>query len=324
MGFVKVVKNKAYYKRYQTKYRRRREGKTNFRQRRGMVKQDKNKYNAAKYRLVARFTNKRCICQIVYSTIEGDRVLCRADSTELPRYGVKAGFTNYAAAYATGLLVGRRMLAKVGLDKDFVGVDDEDKIGEEYHVEEEDNERRPFKVLMDIGLASITKGARVFGCLKGAVDSGLHVPHSIKNFPGYTPPEDKGAEAEYDAEEHSSRIFGEHVANYMRDLKEEDPEQYERQFGQYVKNDIDADDLDDMYTKCHEAIRADPSFTKKTKRVVKNQRIGNIIKTDGGNEYTRAVKKSLSERRARVATLISAARARMLKAAENAEEEEEE
>lgn len=322
MGFVKVVKNKAYYKRYQTKYRRRREGKTNYRQRRGMVKQDKNKYNAAKYRLVARFTNKRCICQIVYSTIEGDRVMAQANSHELPRYGVKAGFTNYAAAYCTGLLVGRRMLQKVGLDKDFVGVDDEDKIGEEYHIEEEDNERAPFKVLNDIGLASITKGARVFGCLKGAVDSGLHIPHSIKNFPGYTPPEDKGAEAEYDAEEHSARIFGEHVATYMRDLEEEDKEQYERQFAHYIKNDISADDLDDMYTKCHESIRADPSFTKKTKRDVKNQRCGNVIKTDGGNEYTRMQKKSLSERRARVAQLIRNAALRLANAQNDEEEEE--
>ena len=33
--FVKVVKNKAYYMRYQVKFRRRRAGKTDYQQRRG-------------------------------------------------------------------------------------------------------------------------------------------------------------------------------------------------------------------------------------------------------------------------------------------------
>nr|P19949.2 RecName: Full=Large ribosomal subunit protein uL18; AltName: Full=60S ribosomal protein L5 [Oryctolagus cuniculus] len=44
-GFVKVVKNKAYFKRYQVKFRRRREGKTDYYARKRLVIQDKNKYN---------------------------------------------------------------------------------------------------------------------------------------------------------------------------------------------------------------------------------------------------------------------------------------
>lgn len=40
-------------------------------------------------------------------------------SSELPRYGLKMGLTNYAAAYCTGLLVARRMLNKLGLDKHY-------------------------------------------------------------------------------------------------------------------------------------------------------------------------------------------------------------
>lgn len=36
--------------------------------------------------------------------------MCQASSTELPRYGVKVGLKNYAAAYCTGLLVARRLL----------------------------------------------------------------------------------------------------------------------------------------------------------------------------------------------------------------------
>lgn len=42
-----------------------------------------------------------------------------ACSSELPRYGLKVGLTNYAAAYCTGLLVARRMLNKLGLDKHY-------------------------------------------------------------------------------------------------------------------------------------------------------------------------------------------------------------
>lgn len=49
------------------------------------------------------------VVQIVYSRIEGDKVLCAAYSHELPNYGVKVGLTNYAAAYCTGLLLARRV-----------------------------------------------------------------------------------------------------------------------------------------------------------------------------------------------------------------------
>ena len=63
MAFVKVLKNAAYFKRFQVARRRRREGKTDYHARRRMVRQDKNKLNNHKYRLVVRVTNRRCICQ---------------------------------------------------------------------------------------------------------------------------------------------------------------------------------------------------------------------------------------------------------------------
>ena len=50
MPFVKIVKNKAYFKRFQVKFRRRREGKTDYFARKRLVVQDKNKYNTPKYR----------------------------------------------------------------------------------------------------------------------------------------------------------------------------------------------------------------------------------------------------------------------------------
>eukprot|EP01079_Euglenida_sp_SAG-EU17-18_P002313 gene2313-3156_t len=54
MVFTKVVKSPAYMSRFQTKYRRLREGKTDYRARRAMVSQDKNKFNTPRYRLVVR------------------------------------------------------------------------------------------------------------------------------------------------------------------------------------------------------------------------------------------------------------------------------
>merc|ERR1711988_832790 len=181
-GLVKVVKNKAYFKRYQVKYRRRREGKTDYQARRNMVRQAKNKYNTAKYRLIARFTNTRVIAQIAWSTIEGDKVLMHADSTELAEYGVKVGLKNYAAAYCTGLLLARRTLDKLGLADAFEGK--VEASGDEFHVEDDfDGDKRPFKAVLDVGLKRTTVGSKVFGVLKGAADGGLHIPHSTKRFP---------------------------------------------------------------------------------------------------------------------------------------------
>ena len=75
MAFVKVLKNRAYCSRYQTKFRRRREGKTDYFARRRLVFQDKNKYDSKKYRFCVRRTNRRIICQIIYATLSGDRTI---------------------------------------------------------------------------------------------------------------------------------------------------------------------------------------------------------------------------------------------------------
>jgi len=64
MPFVKIVKTKQYFKRYQVKYRRRREGRTDYYARKRLCVQDKNKYNTPKYRMIVRFTNKDIICQV--------------------------------------------------------------------------------------------------------------------------------------------------------------------------------------------------------------------------------------------------------------------
>src|SRR5690606_31580507 len=104
-------KNKAYYKRYQVQFRRRREAKTDYYARRRLIWVDKNKYNAPKFRLVVRFSNRDVICAIVATDLKGDRVIQSAYGHELAKYGVKFGFNNYASTYATGLLLARRVNA---------------------------------------------------------------------------------------------------------------------------------------------------------------------------------------------------------------------
>lgn len=269
MPFVKVVKNKAYYKRYQVKYRRRREGKTDYRARKRLIAQDKNKYNSPKYRLVVRLTNKHCICQIVYSEIVGDKVMAHASSAELPRYGLETGLKNYAACYCTGLLVARRLLTKLGLAEVYEGTltyedgDDDEEYTPEvvkteankrtYFVDELDDDKNPFHALLDVGIITTSTGSRIFGALKGAADGGLDIPHSEKRFPGY----DRDSK-EYDADMHKERIFGEHVAEYMRYLIEEDGAKYKVQFKGFIEHEHEPDDLEELYQDVHKAIREDP------------------------------------------------------------------
>ncbi|KAH7485318.1 hypothetical protein PRIC1_004618 [Phytophthora ramorum] len=290
MTFVKVIKNKAYFKRYQVKYRRRREGKTDYRARKRLITQDKNKYNSPKYRLVVRITNKQVICQIAYAEIDGDKILCQATSAELPRYGLTVGLKNYAAAYATGLLVGRRVLQKLGLDEDYEGnteVDGEvvktESNGRTYFVDEVADEKRPFRCYLDCGLRSTTTGNRVFGALKGAADAGLDIPHSEKRFPGYSR-DDKS----YDAEVHRDRIFAIHVSEHMKELEEDDPEMLASHYAEYVKAGIDPDEMEDLITKVHEAIREDPSAAPKKEHSF-------------DKKYKRTTKRSRQQRQARVA-----------------------
>jgi large subunit ribosomal protein L5e len=182
MAFVKVVKNKAYFMRYQTKFRRRHTGKTDYFARKRLITQDKDKYNTPKYRLVVRFTSTRVIAQVVYATIQGDRVFAAADSNELRRFGLTAGLSNFASAYATGLLIARRLLKQVKLDTVYAGNTNLEK---SYDAGSDDKDKKPFKVILDVGLKSTTTGSKLFSVLKGVADGGVFIPHSTSRFPGY-------------------------------------------------------------------------------------------------------------------------------------------
>merc|ERR1712170_222134 len=209
MPFVKVVKSKAYFKRYQVKFRRRREGKTDYYARKRLVVQDKNKYNTPKYRMIVRCSNKDITCQIAYARLEGDRIVAAAYSHELPNYGVKVGLTNYAAAYCTGLLLARRVLKKMNLDSAYEG--NTEINGEHYMVE--DNADGP-----------------------------------------------------------RAHIFGQHVADYMKSLAEEDEEAFKRQFSRFIKNGVTAESVEEMYKNAHAAIRKNPDAPKKAAKSVTKKR----------------------------------------------------
>jgi large subunit ribosomal protein L5e len=192
--------------------------------------------------------------QIISSEISGDKVFAAAYSHELKAYGIEHGLTNWAAAYSTGLLIARRVLTKLGLDKDFTGVEEPDgEFSLTEAAETDDGERRPFKAFLDVGLRRTSTGARVFGAMKGASDGGILIPHSEKRFPGYD-----YESKELDAEVLKKYIYGGHVAEYMETLADDDEERYKSQFQRYIDDDVEADGLEDLYTEAHAAIREDP------------------------------------------------------------------
>lgn len=303
MGFVKVIKNRSYFRRFQVQFRRRREAKTDYYARKRLILQDKNKYATPKYRFVVRVTNRDIIAQIVAADLTHDVVLAAAYAHELPRYGIKLGLTNYAAAYATGLLLARRVNAKFNLA--FEGQTEVD--GEEYHVEPSEDEEaaKPFKALLDVGLARTSSGARVFGALKGACDGGLDIPHNDHRFPGS---KREGSEWSTSPETHRKYIFGGHVADYMRQLQEDNEEAYNLQFKRYIDAGITADSLESVYSKAHAAIRADPSKKRADSELGYFQTRGkNNPKpaADAKPKSYRRNKMVLSQRQARVRQMLT-------------------
>ena len=134
--------------RYRVPFRRRREGKTNYRSRRALVL-------SRVPRLVVRLTLKHAIVQVIEAESIGDKVLVSAHSNELSKaYGWLSNRGNIPSAYLTGLLCGFKAMAN-GVDKAF----------------------------LDIGLHIPSKGTRIFAALKGAVDAGVEVPHSEDILP---------------------------------------------------------------------------------------------------------------------------------------------
>jgi large subunit ribosomal protein L5e len=316
MSFVRTIKNKAYCKRYQTKWRRRRQGKTDYYARKRLVVNDKHKYDAKKYRFVVRRTNRRVITSVVYSTMKGDMTMCTADSLELKRFGLTCGLTNYSAAYATGLLCARRLLKSKGLDSTFTGNDNVD--GNYYSVAVASKaERRPFKAFLDVGLVRTTTGNRVFGAMKGACDGGLNIPHETRRFPGYrmekaevvvdkrgkATDEKTKAKEVFTADEHREHIFGIHVQEYYDLLKEQNQQRFKKQFSQWEKA-LKGKSFEDVYTAVHKQIRANPERPAKKEgkvtRTVVTPAPALVQKNKAGKTWLREKKIGKDARVARV------------------------
>ncbi len=187
----------AHGSRYKLAFKRRREGKTDYRARLNLIGLDKS-------RLVVRITNKHTIAQIINVKTDGDETVVSAHSNELKKMGWLGSGKNTSAAYLTGFLLGKKALE--------AGIND---------------------AVLDIGLKSSTRGARIFAALKGAVDAGLNVPHGDVILPA------------------DERIRGEHVAAYAESL---DDEEVEKRFSLYIKNGLSPKDLPDHFDSIKQKI----------------------------------------------------------------------
>ena len=136
---------------YRVPFRRRREMKTDYQQRKRLLK-------SGKIRFVARPSNKQVLVQFVESKIGGDKTFVQVRSNDLKQHGWDIATSNLPAAYLTGYLAGKKA-AKA-------------KIKE---------------AILDVGTFAVNPGTRIFATLKGVVDAGIIVPYNEK----MVPPEDR-------------------------------------------------------------------------------------------------------------------------------------
>jgi large subunit ribosomal protein L18 len=187
----------AHGSKYKLAFKRRREGKTDYRARKNLIGLDKS-------RLVVRITNQHTIAQIINVKMDGDETVVSAHSNELKKMGWLGSGKNTSAAYLTGFLVAKKAL-EAGIEA----------------------------AVLDIGLRSSIKGARIFAALKGAVDAGLKVPHNDIILPA------------------DERIRGEHVATYAESLSDEE---VEKRFSKYIRNGLSPKDLPDHFESIKQKI----------------------------------------------------------------------
>ncbi len=134
--------------RYRVPFRRRREGKTDYRVRRRLL-------SSGLPRAVVRCSGRRVRVAIVEFSSTGDRVRASADSGELGQIAFPtSSLSTTPAAYLTGYLAGLRAKS--------AGAED---------------------VVLDLGLRHPTTGGRLAAALKGLLDAGLEIPHGEKGFP---------------------------------------------------------------------------------------------------------------------------------------------
>jgi large subunit ribosomal protein L18 len=134
---------------YKMPFRRRREGKTDYKKRLKLLL-------SKKPRLVVRRSLKYITAQIVkFEPGKGDTTLVAVTSRNLKKLGWRYACDNLPSAYLTGLSIGVKALEK--------GIKE---------------------AVLDIGLYRSIKGTRIYAVAKGAVDAGLKINVNEKMFPG--------------------------------------------------------------------------------------------------------------------------------------------
>jgi large subunit ribosomal protein L18 len=134
-------------KSYKPIFRRRREGKTNYRKRRLLL------YGRKPF-LTVHVSNYTIYGQIHQAKIGGDIVLVSANSKELSEYGWRGSRKNTPAAYLTGLLLGLKAVEK-GLKC----------------------------AVLYLGPRPYVRGSRVAAFVKGVIDAGVEVPVDPETLP---------------------------------------------------------------------------------------------------------------------------------------------
>lgn len=132
---------------YTVRYRRQREGRTDYKKRLNLLKGKTD-------RLIIRKTNTKIILQIARYEPDGDKVLVTVNSSELKKLGWTHSCKNISAAYLAGLLLAKRA-----------------------------KEKQIEKAILDLGLISPFKGSKLFSALKGVIEGGLDVPANEEIFP---------------------------------------------------------------------------------------------------------------------------------------------
>ena len=92
------------------------------------------------------------------------------------------------------------------------------------------------RTIFDIGLKKASKGGRVFATLKGAVDAGLNMQYNAKIMP----PE--------------SRIRGEHIVSFAKELFDSDPLLYEKTFSGYLSRNLKPEQLSEHFEEVKRSI----------------------------------------------------------------------
>jgi len=131
-------------KTFTVKYKRKAEGKTDYKKRLNYIK-------SKKPRVVVRLSLKNTLIQIVEFHENGDKILFSTSSRELNKYGWKAFRGNIPAAYLTGLLCGFKIKEKIK------------------------------EAIVDFGLNSVIVKSRLYAVLKGLLDAGIkiNVPEEV-------------------------------------------------------------------------------------------------------------------------------------------------